>query len=47
MSNLQKSKRFDVIDKFNSTSRYLADIFTIGNPAFAKDIPDIYQDNFS
>ena len=29
MSNLQKSKRFNLIDKFNDTSRYLDDIFTI------------------
>ena len=43
MSNLQKSKRFDLIDKFNDTSRYLDDIFTIDNPAFAEHIPDIYQ----
>ena len=42
MSNLQKSKRFDPIDKFNDTSRYLDDIFTIDNPAFAEHIPDIY-----
>ena len=42
MSNLQKSKRFDLIDKFNDTSRYLDDIFTIDNPAFAEHIPDIY-----
>ena len=41
MSNLQKSKRFDLIDKFNDTSRYL-DIFTIDKPAFAEHIPDIY-----
>ena len=41
MSNLQKSKRFDLIDKFNDTSRYL-DIFTIDNPIFAEHIPDIY-----
>ena len=39
MSNLQKSKRFDLIDKFNDTSRYLDDIFTIDNP---EHIPDIY-----
>ena len=32
MSNLQKSKRFDLIDKFKDTSRYLDDIFTINNP---------------
>ena len=42
MSNLQKSKRFHLIDKFNDTSRYLDDIFTIYNPEFAEHIPDIY-----
>ena len=42
MSNLQQSKRFDLIDKLNDTSRYLDDIFTIDNPAFAEYIPDIY-----
>ena len=43
MSNLQKSKRFNLIDKFNDTFRYFDDIFTIDNPEFAKHIPDIYQ----
>ena len=43
MSNLQISKRFDLIDKFNDTSRYLDDIFTIDNPEFAEHIPEIYQ----
>ena len=42
MSNLQKSKWFDLIDKFNDTSRYLDDIFTIDNPTFTEHIPDIY-----
>ena len=42
MSNLQKSKRFDLIDKFNDTFRYLDDIFTIDNPVFAEHIPDIH-----
>ena len=42
MSNLQKFKRFDLIDKFNDTSRYLDDILTIDNPTFAEHIPDIY-----
>ena len=42
MSNLHETKRFDLIDKFNDTSRYLDDIFTIDNPAFAEHIPDIY-----
>ena len=42
MSNIQKSKRIDLIDKFNDTFRYLDDIFTIDNPAFAGHFPDIY-----
>ena len=42
MSNLQKSKRFDLIDKFNDTSRHLYDISTIDNPSFAEHFPDIY-----
>ena len=42
MSDLQKSKRFDLIDMFNDTSRYLDDIFTIDNPEFETHIPDIY-----
>ena len=49
MSNLQKSKRFDLINKSNGTSRYLDDIFTIDNPAFADmNIFQIYiQGNLS
>ena len=42
MANLQKSKRFDLIDKFNDTFRYLDDIFTVDNPEIAEHIPDIY-----
>ena len=42
ISNLHKSKRHDLIDMFNDTSRYLDDIFTIDNPEFEKYIPDIY-----
>ena len=42
MSDLQKSKRHDLIDMFNDASRYLDDIFTIDNPEFEKYIPDIY-----
>ena len=34
MSHLHKSKRYDLIDMFNDTSRDLDDIFTIGNPEF-------------
>ena len=40
MSNLQTSKRFDLIYKFNDTSRYLEDIFMIDNP-FAKHFPGV------
>ena len=43
ISNLQKSKRFDLIDKFNDTYRYLNDLFTIDNPELAEHIPDIYK----
>ena len=42
MSNLQKSKRFDLIDNINDTSRYRDDIFTIDNPAFAEHMSDTY-----
>ena len=42
MSDLYKSKRFDLIDMFNDTSQYIDDIFTIDNPEFEKHIPDIY-----
>ena len=47
MSNLQRSKRFDLIDNFNDTSRYLDDKFTIDNPAFAEHIPDKFNLNYS
>ena len=43
MSSLHKSKRYDLIDMFNDTSRYLDDIFTIDNPEFEKHILDIYS----
>ena len=42
MSNLHKSKRYDLIDMFNDNSRYLDGIFTFDNPEFEKHIPDIY-----
>ena len=42
MSDLHKSKQYDLIDMFNDTSRYLDDIFTIDNPEFEKHNPDIY-----
>ena len=42
MLNFHKFKRFDLIDKFKDTPRYLDDIFTIENPAFAEHITDIH-----
>ena len=42
LSELHKSKRHDLIDMFNDTSRYHDDIFTIDNPGFEEYIPDIY-----
>ena len=39
---LHKSKRYDLIDMFSYTSRYLDDILTIDNREFEKYIPDIY-----
>ena len=34
MSQLHKSKRYDLIDKLNDTCRYLDDIFIIDYPHF-------------
>ena len=42
MSNLHKSKRYDLIEMIDNTSWYLDDIFTIDHPEFEKHIPDIY-----
>ena len=42
MSNLHKSKQYNLIDMLNDTSRYLDDIFIMDNPEFEKQIPDIY-----
>ena len=43
MSNLHKSKQYDLIDMFNDTSRYLDNIFTIDNPEFEIHITDVYS----
>ena len=42
MSNLLKSKQFDLVHKFNDTSRYLDDVFTFDNSEFAEHISGIY-----
>ena len=39
VSELRKSKRFDLIDKFKDVSRCLGGTFTIDNPGFAGHIP--------
>ena len=41
LSNLHKSKQYDLIDMFDDTSWYLYDIFTIDTPEFEKHIPDM------
>ena len=42
MSDINKSKQYDLTDMFSDTSQYLDDIFTIDNPELDKHIPDIY-----
>ena len=42
MSNLHKSKKLDLVDQFNDTSRYLDDIPTIYYAEFEQHISDIY-----
>ena len=39
MSNIHKSKQYDLINMLNDTSRYLDNILTIDNPEFEKHIP--------
>ena len=45
LSNLNKSKQYDLIDMFIDTSRYLDDIFTIDNPEFENIIRIYMQRN--
>ena len=47
MSNLQKSERFDLIDKFNDTSRYIDNIFTIDNLNLLSIFLIYIQENFN
>ena len=42
MSNIHKSKKLDLVDMFNDTSRYLDDILTIDNGEFENYISNIY-----
>ena len=47
MSNLHKSKKLDLVDKFNDTSRYLDDILTTDNPEFEQQSPTYIRQNWS
>ena len=42
MSDLHKSKRYDLKYMFNDTSRYFDNKITIDNPKLDTRIPDIY-----
>ena len=42
MSNVHKSKQYDLTNMFNDTFRYLDDILTIDSHEFANRIPDMY-----
>ena len=42
MKSLTKEKRYDLIDAFNSTSRYLDDLFNIDNIRFEHMVHRIY-----
>ena len=42
MRSLTKEKRYDMIDAFNSTSRYLDDLLNIDNILFGKMIHRTY-----
>ena len=46
MSYIHKFVRYDIIDMFNYTSRYLDDLLTIDDPEFEKHILDIYLTDF-
>ena len=42
MKSLTKEKRYDLIDAFNSTSRYLDDLLNIDNIHFEQMVHRIY-----
>ena len=43
MDTLNNGNQADVIEAFNSTSRYLDDILNIGNPYFEGMVKQIYS----
>ena len=46
MKGLTKEKRYDMIDAFNSTSRYLDDLLNIDKINFEQMVHIIYPPNF-
>ena len=46
MKSLKKEKRYDLIDAFNLTSRYLDDLLNIGNIHFEHMVHRIYPTEF-
>ena len=46
MKSLTKEKRYDMIDSFNSTSRYLDDLLNIDNTHFEQMVHRIYSAEF-
>ena len=42
MSSLSDNNQTDIIEAFNSTSRYLDDLFNIDNPYFEQMVGQIY-----
>ena len=47
MKSFTKEKRYDMIDAFNSTSRYLDDILSIDNIHFEQMVHRIYPLNLN
>ena len=47
MKSITKEKRLDMIDAFNSTSRYLDDLLNIDNIHFERMVHRIYPLNFN
>ena len=47
MVSLSDNNQADVVEAFNSTSKYLDDLLNIDNPYFAQMVSQIYPTNFS
>ena len=47
MLSLSEDNRFDVIEAFNSTSRYLDDLLNFNKNFFESMVNNIYPQNFS